>query len=163
MIPPSRDPSPSDTEGEGIHLNIIDTGALMITRMHLFAVFMFVVVLCGCNSKTVVTGKVTYKNEPIARGDIHFVGADGQSRSAVIADGAYTMEDPPLGKVKVAVEAVAVSTKKEAAPSVFEKKNILTIDTPTSPLPARFSDPEKSNLVYDIKRGQQAIDIQLKD
>lgn len=128
-----------------------------------FVPLLLVIGLSGCGSKTIVSGKVSYKNAPVLKGDIHFVGADGQSRSSVIADGAYTVEDPPVGTVKVAVEAVEISAGKDVGPSVLEKKSTLALAPPASTLPSRFSDPEKSNLVYEIRRGTQTINIELKD
>jgi hypothetical protein len=135
----------------------------MMKRAKGVLLFVLLTSLAGCGSKSVVTGKVSYKNEPIARGDIHFFGEDGQSRSGVIAEGAYTIEDPPIGKVKVAVAAVEMSAKKDAAPSVFEKKTTVAMAAPASALPAKFGDPEKSNLVYEVKRGAQTINIELRD
>jgi hypothetical protein len=102
----------------------------------------------GCKpSRAVVTGTVRHKGEPLPNGEVHFVGEDGKSRSAVLGPGgAYTIDDSPVGTVKVAV----VALKKEGNRIDFA-------------VPKEYRDVNTSKLVYTVRPGSQTIDIDLPE
>src|SRR5262245_21370085 len=77
----------------------------------------FSLVGVGCSSSASITGKVTYKGEAVKTGEIHFHGADGKSRSSIIAtDGAFQIDDAPMGEVSVSIVANTLVSKSVKAP-----------------------------------------------
>src|SRR6266511_1129906 len=68
----------------------------------------FLLFATGCGgSKVVVTGKVTWKGEPVTKGVVAFVPEDsdevGGGTSNIDEDGNYTLTSPTSGKMRVAV------------------------------------------------------------
>jgi hypothetical protein len=121
--------------------------------------FLFVLCAQGCSKgPPVITGKITYRNEPVTTGQVHFVG-EGKSRSALIApDGTYTINDPPLGEVKVAVESTGSTEAKEFKPQSKPGR----LQPKGSMIPQRYAKETTSGLVYTIK-GSQTIDLDLAE
>jgi Carboxypeptidase regulatory-like domain/Bacterial-like globin len=93
-----------------------------------------------------VEGKVTYKGKPLPSGTITLVGEKGTAVTGAIAeDGSYKLAGLQPGTYKVAV----------ATPKVGEKE-------PPVKIPEKYSDPEKSGLTYEVKKGKQTFDISLE-
>jgi hypothetical protein len=128
----------------------------------------------GCGqSKAVVRGKVTYKNNPLTSGEVVFIGKPGTvPRAALInSDGMYRLDDAPTGEVKVTV--VSFKTKGPvSAPAVGGKiigktdSGKLTSDAAlprSSAIPDKYKDPKTSDLAFTVSLGSQTIDIELKD
>jgi hypothetical protein len=116
----------------------------------------------GCAKPVpVVSGTVTLNEVPLTKGEIHFVGSDGKSRSSVISsDGFYKVVDAPVGRVKVAV----VSLKVEGEGKLGTGWKILRkAPVAKSVIPLHYNDPEKSGLSYDIEASEQTINVELKD
>jgi hypothetical protein len=66
--------------------------------------------VAGCGGKRVaeVSGKVTYKNQPLPDGTVTLMAQDGQPYSAQIqADGTFTISNVPVGPAKVVVTSRA--------------------------------------------------------
>src|SRR5262249_43114319 len=61
----------------------------------------------GCSSSGTVTGKVTYKGEPLGSGKVAFYSANATATGDIDASGNYTIPKAPLGPVRVTVETIA--------------------------------------------------------
>ncbi|MFL5242269.1 MAG: hypothetical protein ACJ8FY_09190 [Gemmataceae bacterium] len=81
------------------------------------AVALFLVVLPGCTKSATpagVSGKVTYKGDPIPAGSITFHMPDGGIFSYPIRNGTYSGTDLPAGEMIVTIETE--SANKEGRP-----------------------------------------------
>ena len=138
--------------------------------------------LAGCSSKGTVSGKVTYKGEPVRQGVVMFVAGDGWSSSAPInEDGTYQIANLPPGSFKLTVETLAGSAQggrqtqgppggkwrppKDAdVPKQVEeavRKPLQQVSAPPR-LPAKYAKAETSGLTCEVKPGRQAHDIDLQ-
>jgi hypothetical protein len=137
----------------------------------------------GCGGRGSVSGKVRYKGELLPTGVIVFYG-QAEKNSVVkgyIRDGAYNVEGVPAGPVKITVQTIDTKVAKSGAPSFGPKGKQGDMPNPLEgmqvnppeagdapppgkyvPIPARYSDPEKSGLVYTVSRGNQDIDLDLQ-
>jgi hypothetical protein len=141
----------------------------------------------GCSSsKGTVSGKVFYKGKPLPKGSVTFLlESGGAYGSGIKADGSYTIEKVPAGKVKiiVTVPSQAKDDPRMAMMKQAMKSNKLEIseeakkDMPAEfksaleepgssgapiSIPKHYSDPEKSGLELIVTGGQQNHDIELK-
>lgn len=97
-------------------------------------------VVSGCSRPTTSTfhGTVSHQGQPVRSGVIYFLGPApqmqmGMGMGTVHDDGTYTATDVPVGEVRVSFQAPG--------------------------LPARYADPNKSELVYTITPGTTSLDI----
>jgi hypothetical protein len=114
----------------------------------------------GCsNGPATVTGTVSRKNQPLDHGEIHFVGADGKSRSSVIGgDGSYRIDDAPTGQVRVAVVVLTGTGDPKLGLRLLPKPV-----TVVSSIPTKYKDPATSGLAYPVGPGAQTINVDLPD
>jgi hypothetical protein len=85
-----------------------------IRSVFLFVLVCGVVALVGCSRPTgTISGKVTYKGEPVKIGNISFVSTEGQTTvSAILAeDGTYTIPTISVGSCKVCVDTSSFNPK----------------------------------------------------
>jgi hypothetical protein len=129
---------------------------------------------CGRSSQATVTGKVTYKGQPVKGGDIALIpDTGGIVRSTIEPDGSYTITKAPLGSAKVTVDTKAlrpVSPKAMKGPYANAKapQEVLPKSAKGGDashyvaIPPRYADPEKSGLSVEVKNGknEQNIDLQ---
>lgn len=123
-----------------------------------------VLLLSGCGeAATKVSGKVSYRGKPLNSGTITFFCKDNQVvRSCQIGpDGGYAIDNVPIGNAKITVSVPPPPPKMSAevakmAPSGDEP--------PPKPVlvPTKYGDPEKSGLTYQVQKGSQPHDIDLK-
>lgn len=113
----------------------------------------------------VLSGTVTYANEPVWEGNLVLQGADNSIGVASLQDdGSFTMADPPLGDVLVSVTnypRVAVDKVQHNPPDLA---GIAKCEVPPKIsllLPERFTDLSRSNLKVAVKPGQQRLTIRL--
>ena len=66
--------------------------------------------VAGCGSTGQVTGRVTYKGQPLGSGLVAFHWADATRTSAIDADGHYTIQKAPLGPARITVETMRPGT-----------------------------------------------------
>jgi hypothetical protein len=152
----------------------------------------FVASGCGpAKNNVVVTGKVTYKGEPVTGGVIKLYssdatpvpgGGDSSFRIQIKPDGTYAASNLPTGPMKVAIETDSV---KRAAGPVRNSATGLpagvkppsgyvppkqepapAANVGTQPkyvqIPARYAQPETSGLTWDVK-GPETKDFDLTD
>jgi hypothetical protein len=113
-----------------------------------------VLTLAGCTKKTgTVTGKVTFKNKPLAVAKITFIGEKGSVQGDVI-EGVFTVAKVPVGEhIKVTVSTQALYD---------QVKNFENIQQQTAgkPLPGAGSLPKGQELPPEMKglKGATQID-----
>jgi hypothetical protein len=118
--------------------------------------------LGGC-SRPVVSGTVTYKQNPLTRGEVSFIADDGKSRSGLIgADGNYEIVDPPLGDVKIVVVATTVEGKAGKASPILGNQGGAP-PVVKSLIPVKYNSPQTSGLTYQVTGGKQTRNIDLDD
>src|SRR5262249_35772834 len=148
--------------------------------------FSALLVFSGCSRQNYrdgfgqIQGTVTFKNQPLSGGTIHFFLDQEKVGSFMIrGDGTYAAEIP-LGTVKAAIETVAVKYQdpagREAVLKIM-KENGFGVDPdqrkPNSPaftegnvkyvdIPEHYGDPEKSGLECKVVRGRQTCNFDLK-
>ena len=127
-----------------------------------------------------VQGTITFKNQPLSGGTIHFFLDQEKVGSFMIrGDGTYAAEIP-LGTVKAAIETVSVKYQDRAGREAvlkMMKEQGFDVDpdqrNPKSPaftggnakyvdIPERYGDPEKSDLECKVVRGKQTCNFDLK-
>jgi hypothetical protein len=84
-----------------------------------------------------VEGKVTFDGKPLAKGKVVFHPQKGKPIEADIdEDGNYMAKDVPVGKTPVTIV----------------KENFL---------PPKYSDPKKTELQIEVKKGKNTVDFNL--
>lgn len=131
----------------------------------LVSLFLFLP-LTGCGSRlNTAEGKVKFKGTPLSTGQVTFVGEDGKSRSSLIGpDGDYQIQDPPLGTVKVQIEANVVEQppqKTSLSPKADETVPIVEPRT-KSLIPLKYNRADTSGVVITIQAGQHKLDINIE-
>ena len=114
------------------------------------------VTVAGCSGPTqkiTLHGTVTYKGERLHSGMVKFAGpGDAVTAAQIQSDGTFTITDVAPGEVKVAV----VDTPQGSRSSAPDKEK-----TPPVTLPAKYRDPEKSELKYTITSNTKELEIKL--
>jgi hypothetical protein len=101
---------------------------------------------------------VSYKGQPVRKGTICFLPADGNAPTAagIIADGKYAMKVAP-GRKQVRIEAFNVTGQRRYAPN---DPNSPMIDIQEQILAERYN--AKSELTCDVPAHDGAYDFTLK-
>jgi hypothetical protein len=104
------------------------------------------------DTKTHVSGKVTYKGKPVAGATVNFVSQQGKDNynATVDADGAYTVKGIKPGKYGIAVVAMKPVDAKDAA----AKKPVA--------IPDKYADVKQSGLLVEVKAGENDINLNLE-
>jgi hypothetical protein len=118
----------------------------------------------GCGGRGNASGKVTYKGKPLVWGTVQFEGSDGVVKHGNIQpDGTYTVEGVATGTAKAAVSSIN-PTSSDFQPIQREgqpERKPRPVVKGWFPIPDKYDTPFKSGLTYEIKRGQNPIDIDL--
>lgn len=132
-----------------------------------------VLLLAGCGSDPLpakVRGEVLVDGQPLAKGTIIFAVPGKAEATGVIENGKIvsvgtfkTDDGASVGQAKVAVQAMQIS----AAPVVVAnpgdtKSNTLASMSGQSLIPARYGNPETSELTADLKAGQNELKFELQ-
>ena len=138
----------------------------------LLVVALAVQALGGCARPTgSVSGKVTYKGQPLAAGDVTFLGADQKPASSPIQpDGTYTISQVAVGPAKVAVtppiKAASMPRGMKMDPGAIGGPSGQPASAPSQgkqpSIPEQYLDPNKSGVVCTVQRGSQEFNIELK-
>jgi hypothetical protein len=144
--------------------------------VHLAAVLLLI---SGCSgvsgiSGTVpVSGKVTYKDQAVAGATVSFLGA-GEARPATAitaADGTYKLMTLDAvgampGQYTVVVDKTEIPpelTKSQSMDEAAAEGN-KPLPQPKKLLPAKYGDPAKTPLKFEVKTGQSnSFDLVLTD
>ncbi len=122
---------------------------------------------CGGPFTASVSGKVTYKGEPLPGGVVTFVHPDGRTAYTTIhEDGSYTVPAAPGGDVRCIVQTYKPipAPPKALADKLPGPKGKLEPVYPAGkyvPITEKYGNPDKSGLAYTIHRGSNTIDIPL--
>jgi hypothetical protein len=134
----------------------------------------------GCQSKAtgVVKGKVTFANKPLGIGTVAFFAADNRHASGAIQrDGTYTINDAPVGDVKIVITVPSRSSmmmmgrggppkppKDMKMPSEMLPPGYTGPEGPGEyvPISERYAKLETTDLTYTVTKGEQTHDIPLK-
>jgi hypothetical protein len=121
-----------------------------------------VMVLCaGCMKSKVggtVSGKVDFRNKPVAKGAITFHAADGETAMGKIEDGTYRVEKPPLGPCKVTILTVPPpppGTGIDPDPKTLRPPGYLEV-------PERYGKVQTTDLKVEVIKDPQTKDFHLK-
>jgi hypothetical protein len=126
---------------------------------------------CGGGGKGTVTGKVTYKGQALKGGRVSFAASNKQTVLADIKeDGTYTAPDVATGPAKVSVQTSYMKQLSRTSRSYKVPEGAPPGLGGRDPdlakryvqIPDNYEDPEKSGLTYDVKRGSQDHNIELK-
>ncbi len=158
----------------------------MNSKGRLLLVLPLVLVLVGgCSHRGAharLSGKVTYKGQPVTGGVITFLPQSGGAYTANLdANGTYSIADLPAGEVSVGIETESV--KRQATVADYNKGH-----QPAPPpganansmgaaggagsaapatkyvkIPAKYSDPKTSGLSVSVTGGGQDKDFDLTD
>jgi hypothetical protein len=126
----------------------------------------------GCESdRGSVSGKVTYRRQPLGGGTVLFYGPDQSvTASLIAADGTYRAPNLPLGHFRVAVVPhppipPGLSRANREAPPAARAPAVYTVSGPevrAVRIPERYRHPERSGLSLQVDRAEQTYDIELQ-
>lgn len=133
---------------------------------------LLVVPLGGClGAPNRVTGTVRLDGQPLTSGRVTFL-CDGKGRPAISgsisSDGSYAIDDPPVGRANVSVEAFKVPPRPK--PGIdpvygvdYEAEWVAEWGDagPYVPIPLRYASPTTSGIEVTIVPGVQTFDIDL--
>lgn len=135
----------------------------MIYDLRVGAACGFILLLClsGCGRRdglTEITGAVTYDGQPVQKGTISLLPADGQgpTAAAIIANGKYSVKIAP-GTKKVKIEGFKVTGQERYKPN---DPTSPMVDIQVQILPERYN--AKSELTRDIASGAGTLDFALE-
>jgi hypothetical protein len=120
-----------------------------------------------------VSGTVKYKGKPLDGGQIQFQAGNGKIFAADIdKDGKYTVTGVPSGSAKIAVSYIDPKvTEYWKAMSAGGRGNPEGGKAPSLPkgdpdqfnkIPANYADFAGSGLTFDVKKGSNTHDVELK-
>jgi len=140
----------------------------------MFLVLLMALGLAGCGSTGTVSGKVSFKGNPLKGGTVTFLSAAGKpsATTQINEDGSYAIPSVPAGEVKICVDtqmlnpAGKIKAPKYSAPPGQKNPNDPGGDsTDTSKryvaIPEAFASPEKTTLTYTVKGGKQEHNIEM--
>jgi hypothetical protein len=138
--------------------------------------------LAGCtpgdplNRGGSLSGKVTIDGEPVTAGNLLLISEDGNwtGTAPLRGDGTYTVKEPPLGNVKVAVQTELYRDRRVPTqyPSAKGKDKLpgsggMSLPDPSvrglvyKEIPEKYEKPETSGLTCVVQRGHQQHDFPL--
>jgi hypothetical protein len=141
----------------------------------LIASLCLALLMAGCSGSGIggtapVTGKVTYKGQPVEGAVVSFIGEGDSTRVATAVSGAggvyelSTLENKGALPGKYSVTVTKSETATGAAQSMEEAAKALA-PPPASKelLPAKYAIPGQSPLKFEVKSGSNTIDLPLED
>jgi hypothetical protein len=140
-----------------------------------------VLLLFGCGTNGTLTGKVTYKGEPMPRATVSFLCENQQAFTVKCDDkGDYTIK-LPIGRAQVVVNNVdqvapAIMGKmmtqqqggKDATAEIAQSIQAMQMQIGSGgaggvAVPGKYNRLETSGLTVDVAGGKQRYDIALRD
>ena len=130
------------------------------------AVLGLLLCVSGCSSKGTVSGKVTYKGNPVTSGSVSLIASDDiQYASDIGPDGSYSIPNVPGGPVRFFINSPNPNANMafRNAPRDIRGENDLGGGGAAPPvvppppagwvqLPDKYSDPEKSELTGNVSK-----------
>ncbi len=148
---------------------------------------------CGpAHPASTVSGKVTYKGEPLNGGTIKLYpdvtptagGYDNSFLIAIKPDGTFTATNVPTGKMTVTIETQPPHVRGQNGPKIdptthlpegmkpppdFDPSQVKAAPGAAPPatnlmvIPSKYANPRTSGLTWDIQPGKQTKDFELTD
>jgi len=131
-----------------------------------FAILAVGCILAGCTryeyrlpeTGAMLEGTVTYGGETLQMAQINVLGEKSQAIGE-IQNGRYTVENVPLGEVKIGVNTEAVRSNMIGQQMARAKG----VDTGPAlkfiAVPAKYAEPDTSGISTTTKRGKNSFDI----
>jgi hypothetical protein len=131
--------------------------------------------LIGCRPKGgkggLVQGKLTYKGQPVNNAALILIATGGKGESVSIPvsqEGTFSSADIPPGEYKIVVEgssgAGVDTSRMDPAKLAQAKEKIERMKgKPTIPYPDKYKSHLTTDLVRTIVKGEQTLDLELKD
>jgi hypothetical protein len=139
-----------------------------------------------------LSGTIKYKDQVVKGGSIRFHDKEGGTyRATIMEDGSYSKTDLPVGEMAVSIETESINPGVKAQayggrpgmskaappkgkgpdPAAGEMKNLNLPPMPSEAdkqehyvkIPAKYSDPAKSELKVTLTTGSQTKDFTLTD
>ncbi|UUO07595.1 hypothetical protein M4951_04635 [Blastopirellula sp. J2-11] len=117
----------------------------------------------GCNATSgppvgVVQGRVTYEGKPVTNGDITFYSGELGSgiSEALDADGNYVTQTP----IRTGSYTVTILPPSQPPP---EDPRQLIVRVVSKDIPAKYRDPNKSGLKFEVREGDNSFDIEMSE
>ena len=133
-------------------------------RCPIFLVTLVALTGVGCQRVGNVSGKITLKDKPVVFGTVLIQGSDGNAQQGNIApDGSYSVQGLAVGKA-----SVAINSPEPRSVTLIPNKNPAYKQEPYPDVPGWFAIPKQyedistSGLTYEIKGGNNTIDIKLE-
>jgi hypothetical protein len=128
--------------------------------------------IAGCNGSrnNILTGKVTFRGQPVSYGSVIVLCEDGTLHTGNIQpNGTYSVTDLPAGPVKLAVISPEPPDPQDQRPHPLPPgapgappADLPPIDRSRwFPLPEEYSDPRKSGKTATVSSGATVCDIEL--
>jgi hypothetical protein len=108
-----------------------------------------------------VTGKVTYKSEPLTRGQVVFTPEQGTPGPTAVGDiqpdGTYRMKSATFNGAAIGPYKVTVHSRRE-----HTEEESAQLKIPPSLIPEKYGQEATSQLTFDVREGKNeyAIDLQ---
>ena len=140
-------------------------------KHYLLLLALITVLGCGGGSKTAsVTGRITYKGKPVPKGNVSFTPVQGATRAAAgLTDengnftlGSLSANDGALpGSYRVSI----IARGPDRAPKAGEVGSGMPGEMmPGDPIiPTKYFAPDSSGLTFEVKKGSNRADFDLKD
>jgi hypothetical protein len=155
--------------------------AMLPVRLGLL-LLLVVTLMVGCGQKSnapaQVSGKVTYKGQPVPGGDLAFHSQNGVAHTFLKPDGTFDLAELPTGTMKVTVdtEFLNTSTHRPAYPG-SQGKGGSTMDPSKMQggapakvssgeymkIPQKYANPNTTDLTVTIQAGKNSHDFVLND
>jgi hypothetical protein len=163
---------------------LINSGNSQMTKRYLVLLLtLFLLSAPGCGSSSrpdaaSLSGKITYKNNPVTGGNIIFHTESGGSPPwGINSDGTFTAADLPLGNVEVTIDTEVVNPNRKTPQYGDKKGGDKNRGERFSPMPegaksatgtyvkipARYSVKGKSGLTVTLTKGRNQKDFELTD
>jgi hypothetical protein len=126
--------------------------------------FVLLLMVSGCGSRLVkVTGRLTYKGEPVPSTDVFFVPDDGSRRSHGVTDddGRFTLKFS-RNEVGVSPGAHTVFLKYDVSNDEYNGVIKPKASKELKAVIAEYGDVKSSNLHFTVTHTGQVIEIDLK-
>jgi hypothetical protein len=129
----------------------------------------------GLKPRYPVSGKVTYKGQPVPKGTVTFAPADGEGEGAFgqIIDGGYrlttrtTNDGAVPGRYRVSIVSAEVTTPEAALdtnPNATPEAAVAKAQrTAKHRIPTKYANADTSGLTGEVKAQSNAIDFNLSD
>jgi hypothetical protein len=158
----------------------------MNAKVRLLLVLACFVVSLGCTggpkraATASLSGKITYKNQPVTAAALIFHPADGNSppvtATIVGTNGEYEVAGLPVGDLKLTVDAEPYNNKKpqkeqrgakgrenKMSPTPKDRSGSKPFEGTYMPLPKKYAEASTTTLTVTVKAGKNNKDFELTD